>query len=69
MESVESYKRECIFSPLKGFCAFAKDSDFIEVCRWKNHEGVDVTINGKHLISLTYGEIKAINKLSKKLET
>jgi len=62
MESVESYKRECIFSPLK-------DSDFIEVCRWKNHEGVDVTINGKHLISLTYGEIKAINKLSKKLET
>ena len=45
---------------------FAKDHDFIELTVWTNHEGVDVTINNR-TIQLTFGEIDAIKKLTKKL--
>lgn len=43
-----------------------KDSDFIEITEWTNGEGVDINIgsnNETKFISITYGELEAINYL------
>lgn len=43
-----------------------KDSDFIEITEWTNGEGVDINIgsnNETKFISITYGELDAINYL------
>lgn len=45
----------------------AKKDDFIQVVEWANGDGIDVTINEK-ILSLTYGQLEAINYLSKTLE-
>ena len=66
----EIVKRASISSDLNNYCYMAKDFDFIEVTEWFNTEGVDISIMsglGHKTISLTYGEIDAIKKLSKKL--
>ena len=47
------------------------DHSFIEVTEWTNGEGFDITIETKtisKLISLTIGELEAINYLTKSLE-
>ena len=47
------------------------DHSFIEVTEWTNGEGFDITIEtktGSKLISLTIGELEAINYLTKSLE-
>lgn len=44
------------------------DSDFIEVIEWANGEGWDVNVNGNKHISLSYGELEAINYLTKVLQ-
>lgn len=44
---------------------------FIEVTEWGNTEGIDISIereNESKLFSLTYGELAAINYLSKTIE-
>lgn len=58
--------RKSVNAKLKDFDYLAKDHDFIELTVWTNHEGVDVTINDR-TIQLTFGEIDAIKKLTKKL--
>ena len=64
---VETYNRRAVCSSLKEFDSiFATESDFIEVCDWKNGEGYDITINDKNY-SLTIGELEAINYLVEKL--
>lgn len=44
-----------------------KDSDFIEITEWHNGEGWDIAIN-ERIISLTWGQLEAINYLIKSLE-
>ena len=64
---MEKSKRKAVFEDLKKFCYTAKEHDFIEVTEWTNGEGWDINFNDKH-ISLTYGELDAINYLVKVLE-
>lgn len=47
------------------------DKAFIEVTEWGNQEGIDISIeieNESKLLSLTYGELAAINYLAKTIE-
>ena len=47
------------------------EHSFIEVTEWANGEGFDITIEAKtrsKLISLTIGELEAINYLTKSLD-
>ncbi len=63
----EKYNRSTVCCNLMEFDPiFATESDFIEVCEWKNGEGYDITINDKNY-SLTIGELEAINYLVEKL--
>ena len=58
--------RKSIHDDLKKYCVLAKDNDHIEVTEWTNGEGWDIIINDK-IISLTWGELDAINYLTKAL--
>lgn len=58
--------RKSIHDDLKKYCVLAKDNDHIEVTEWTNGEGWDIIINDK-IISLTWGELNAINYLTKAL--
>lgn len=63
--------RPTIWDALDNYCYLANDTDFIEVTRWVNGDGCDIVIglkNDSKIISLTYGQIKAIYKLSKELD-
>ena len=64
---IETYNRRAVCCSLKDFDPiFATESDFIEVCEWKNGEGYDIAINDRH-ISITHGELEAINFLAAQL--
>lgn len=65
--NVETYNRKAVSCNLEEFDPlFASGDDFIEVCEWKNGEGYDIAINDRH-ISLTHGELEAINFLAAQL--
>lgn len=65
--NLEKYNRKAACCNLEEFDPlFASGDDFIEVCEWKNGEGYDIAINDTH-ISLTYGELEAINYLVSQL--
>ena len=47
------------------------EHSFIEITEWANGDGYDITIETKDrskIISLTFGELEAINYLTKSLE-
>ena len=46
----------------------AEKNGFIEVCEWTNGEGFDISITDKKIISLTRGELDAIDFLTKTLD-
>ena len=65
--NVETYNRKAVCCNLDEFDPkFASGDDAIEVCEWKNGEGYDIAINDTH-ISLTRGELDAINFLAEQL--
>lgn len=64
---MEFNNRKSISDKLKKYDYLAKDNDFIEVIEWTNGEGYDIIINDK-IISLTRGQIDAINYLIRSLE-
>ena len=64
---MEFNNRNSISDKLKKYDYIAKDNDFIEVIEWTNGEGYDIIINDK-IISLTRGQIDAINYLVRSLE-
>lgn len=64
---MEFNSRKAVNDKLKKYDYLAKDNDFIEVIEWTNGEGYDIIINDK-IISLTNGQIDAINYLTKSLE-
>ena len=64
---MEFNNRKSVSDKLKKYDYLAKDNDFIEVIEWTNGEGYDIIINDK-VISLTRGQLDAINYLTKSLE-
>lgn len=64
---MEVYNRKSVMANLKDFDHLSKEHDYIEVTQWNNGEGWDIFINERH-ISLTYGQLEAINYLTKHLE-
>ena len=63
----EENKRKAIWAELSQFDVLTKEHSFIEITEWTNQEGADITISAysEKFISLTWGEIEAIKKLSK----
>lgn len=60
-------ERKSVSDELKKYDHLAKDMDFIEVTEWTNGEGWDIWLNDR-LMSLTYGQLEAINYLIKFLD-
>ena len=60
-------ERKSVSDELKKYDHLAKDTDFIEVTEWTNGEGWDIWLNDRQ-ISLTYGQLEAINYLIKFLD-
>lgn len=60
---IKTYSRPAKFAELKGYCPFAKDSDYIEITEWWNGEGFDVSISEEKTISLTWGEWELIKEM------
>ena len=65
---MEVYNRKSVMANLKDFDHLSKEHDYIEVAQWNNGEGWDIFINERH-VSLTYGQLEAINYLTKHLES
>lgn len=68
---METKERKTVFDDLTKYCYIAKEHDFIEVTEWTNGEGYDISIGtntGTKQISLTHGELEAINYLVKTLD-
>ena len=64
---MEFNSRKSINDKLRKYDYLAKNNDIIEVIEWTNGEGYDIIINDK-IISLTRGQIDAINYLVSSLE-
>lgn len=66
---MEIYKRKSINDKLSKYTYSTKDnSSYIEITKWKNGEGWDIDIDDRKHISLTLGELEAINYLIKALD-
>ena len=66
---MEIYKRKSINDKLSRYTYSTKDnSSYIEITEWKNGEGWDIDIDGRKHITLTLGELEAINYLVKALD-
>ena len=70
---MEIQHRKSVSDELKKYscCRSNRDSDFIDVTQWTNGEGIDVTSNSngqEKALSLTYGELEAINYLKMSLD-
>ncbi len=69
---MEIKSRESINDRLNKYCYLTSTKDdFIEITKWANDEGWDIEIcrdNNVKTFSLTYGELDAINYLTKYLE-
>lgn len=68
MEHREFNKRKAVYDKLHKYDYLAKDNDFIEITEWTNGEGYDIQISDNKHISLTSGELDAINYLCKCLQ-
>lgn len=64
---MEVVNRKSVHCDLKKFDILSKPDDFIEVTEWTNGEGWDIIMNDK-VISLTIGQLEAINYLTKTLD-
>lgn len=65
---MEFKDRKSINDKLSIYDYLAKDDDFIEITEWVNGEGIDISISDNKQFSFTYGELDAINHLTKSLE-
>lgn len=64
---MEIKNRNSVSDDLNKYDYLAKKDDFIQITEWTNEEGWDITIND-NTISLTSGQLDAINYLTKVLE-
>lgn len=65
---MEIKNRKSVIDKLSKYSYTSNDSDYIEVTEWSNGEGITVNINDNNTFDLSYGELEAINYLSKTLE-
>ena len=68
---MEKNMRKSINDDLSKYEINKGEHSFIEITEWANGEGYDITIETKNrskIISLTFGELEAINYLTKSLE-
>ena len=64
---MEIVNRKSVNDRLSKYCVLSKDSDYAEVTEWANGEGIDVNFDDQQ-ITLTYGQLDAINFLTKYLQ-
>lgn len=64
---MEKYNKKSVYEKLKTFDYLSKEDSFIEVTEWHNGEGWDIIIDDK-VISLTHGQLAAINYLTSTLD-
>lgn len=64
---MKKYNKKSVYEKLKTFDYLSKEDSFIEVTEWHNGEGWDITIDDK-VISLTHGQLAAINHLTSTLD-
>lgn len=67
--NMEFVKRKSVHDDLSKYDYLVNndDSKFIEITEWTNGEGISISINDNKTIELTYGELDAIDYLSKAL--
>lgn len=63
---MEFKTRKSVNDKLRVYDYLAKEDDYIEVTEWVNGEGIDISINTTS-ISLSYGQLDAINYLQNAL--
>jgi hypothetical protein len=68
-KEIKKEKRNCVWAELKQFDVLTKEGAFIEITQWTNGDGADINVSAhsNRFISLTWGEINAIKKLTKLL--
>ena len=59
--------RKSVSDDLNKYDILAKSDSFVEVTEWTNGEGWDITFDDR-IISLSIGQLDAINYLTKALE-
>lgn len=67
----EFSKRDCVSAKLMDYDYLANKDDYIEITRWANGEGWDISLSEQCQtinFSISFGELKAIKKLIKELE-
>ena len=64
---MEFNNRKSVCDNLDKYDTLAKNSDYVEVTEWANGEGWDINFTNRS-ISLTIGELEAINYLIKSLD-
>lgn len=62
------YKLNSVMDSLKKYNCLAKDNSYISITEWSNGEGFDITISDKSIMSLTRGELDAIDFLIKSID-
>ena len=67
MSNKKFHTVKCVSDDLRKYEVCAKEHDFVQVCEWSNGNGWDISFNDK-VISLTFGQLDAINYLIKVLE-
>ena len=67
MSNKKFHTVKCVSDDLRKYDVCAKEHDFVQVCEWSNGNGWDISFNDK-VISLTFGQLDAINYLIKVLE-
>ena len=60
--------RKSISDDLHKYDYLAKEHSFIEVTEWANGEGWDISIDDDPVISLTWGQLDAINYLTNTIQ-
>jgi hypothetical protein len=56
-------QRKAVWTNLRPYCYHAGPDDTVEACEWVNGEGWDISIGDNKMISLTMGELHAIQVL------
>ena len=64
---MEITNRNSVFDDLNKYDYLATKDSSIQVTEWSNEEGWDIVIDN-NIISLTFGQLDAINYLTKVLE-
>lgn len=65
---METVNRKSIYDNLRKYDYLAKGDDIIQVTEWTNGEGWDISICDDLVISLTWGQLDAINYLVNTLQ-